>query len=50
MPAKILQFPNQSNPSDDDIAVLMRASIKKYAKRVMDNAERRAIMETYLEE
>jgi hypothetical protein len=43
MSAKILHFPNRSNPTDDEMAVLIKASIR-LRKSCMDNERASAIM------
>lgn len=46
MTARILQFPSWTNPSDDDLAILIKTSIKLgYIKKTAsDNAPLVAIM------
>jgi hypothetical protein len=38
MPATVIQFPNRSNPTADDIVLLMRTAIKKYYESAINNA------------
>lgn len=42
--AKVIQFPDRNNPSDDDIALLMRTSIKLYWRRAIENTRNCAII------
>lgn len=43
MTARILQFPDRNNPTEDDLAILIRASII-WTKRCRDNPNACAIL------
>jgi hypothetical protein len=40
--AKLLKFPSRNNPTDDDIAILMRAAIKISYEKVRANGKQRS--------